>query len=74
MAVASSTTGTAIGRARGRERNGEYTRGGTRQETDAACAWRGDGEGDSPRRTVKRNAEAAATRHLWKMSFEQAFA
>src|SRR5438309_6130458 len=47
-AVVTEARGTAIGRARGRERNGEYTRGGTRQETDAACARRGDGEGDSP--------------------------
>ena len=66
--------GTAIGRARRGERNGEYTRGGTRQETDAAGAWRGDGEGDSPGRRVSRSAEAAATGHLWEMSFEQAFA
>ena len=56
--------GRRLDRARnGDSGNGEYTRGGTRHETDAAVARRGDGEGDSPWRMGTGSAEAIAMKH-----------
>jgi len=64
VATASSArAGTAIGRTRGRAVKGEYTRGGTRQDADAASTCCGEGEGNSPGRKDKRSADAAATMH-----------
>src|SRR6266513_2272106 len=60
-ATSSATAGTAMGRTLARARKGEYARGGTRHDADAASARRGeDGEGDSPWGNVKRSADAAA--------------
>jgi len=57
--------GRRLDRARnGDSGNGEYTRGGTRHETDAAGARRGDGEGDSPWRMDRETAAAMAMEHL----------
>jgi len=64
-AASSGGAGTAMGAGRGRARNGEYTRGGTRLAADATGTWR-DGEGGtfSVGRARRVSADAAAMEHL----------